>query len=240
MEVIIFSLLPAIVYAFIIYLSTPYRAVSFVTGLSYWSVGFLSVLFVYGFHHLAPSLSKTMFPPPVGLFFLAFVQIALVEEVSKYLSFRILNISRKENDTSVAVMFYAMMTAAGFAVIENYFYAESYGKAVLFYRSFSSVLLHMICGLFMGYFIARGRENTDVQHYTVFEIFLKRKPRWRKTIYTTLGILAAVATHGIFDYLIILDPKKAEDKILIMIIAGLWVSFLIGRSLSKNYVVKDE
>lgn len=176
----------------------------------------------------------------MGLFFLAFVQIALVEELSKYLSFRILNISRTENDTAIAVMFYAMMTAAGFAVIENYFYAESYGKTVLFYRSFSSVILHMICGLIMGYFIARGRENTDVQQYTVFEIFLKRKPKWRKTIYTTLGILAATAVHGIFDYLIMLDPKKAENKILIMIIAGLWVSYLMGRKLSKNYVVKEE
>ena len=240
MEVIIFSLLPAIIYAFIIFLSTPYKSVNFLTGLSYWAVGFLSVIFVLGIHRAIPHLSNPLFPPPLGVFFMAFVQIALIEELSKFASYKILSLSRTRNESTVAIMFYSMMTAAGFAVVENYFYAESYGKMVLFYRTFSSVLLHMICGLFMGYFIARGRENTEVRYYTEFEIFLKRKPRWRRTIYTALGILAASAAHGVFDYVIMIDPRKSDDKIIILIIAGLWVSYLMGRVLSKNYIVKDE
>lgn len=241
MEVIVFSLLPAIIYAFIVYLNTPYRSVAFQTGLAYWSVGFISVIFVTLIHRGLPFLNNPLFDPPVGLFFYAFVQIALVEEVCKWLSFRILSFGRqKETDTPMAVMFYCMMSAAGFAVVENYHYAEKFGQQVLFYRTFSSVIVHMTCGAFMGYMIAKGMMNTQITYKSVFEIFLKRNPRWRKTIYTLLGLATATAVHGLYDYVIMIDPRGNEYSILVIIIACLWVSYLAGRKIAQTCLVEEE
>ena len=240
MEVLFFSLLPAIIYSFIVYLSTPYRAVVFSTGLSYCSAGFISIVLVAITHTIFPFVTQQHLTPPVGLFLFAFLQVALVEEMSKWASFRLLNTVRKVPDPPVAVLFYSMMTSAGFAVFENYQYASHYGKDIIFYRTFSSVIVHMACGIIMGYLIARGQMNTNLRYKSVFEIFLKKNWKWRRSIYTVLGILAASAAHGIFDYVLMADRRNADYKVLVMVFAALWLSFHLGRRLSYEHIVVEE
>jgi hypothetical protein len=85
-----------------------------------------------------------------------------------------------------------MLTAAAFSIVENVQYAQraihgEFGnisaESVLTTRAISSVVIHMVCGLFMGYYIARS----------------KGASRTKKIFFNILGISTATFMHGIYD-----------------------------------------
>jgi len=142
------------------------------------------------------------------LLFLTFIQIALFEECCKYIALKLSDYSRgkrkKDLDSPYAIMFYCSLISAAFAIMESINYVQrtmagEFGlfitpKEVLFVRSFTSVVLHMVCGLFMGYFIAIS----------------KGKSLLNKIILNGVGIIAATIAHGIYDFMLMKSEYSKE------------------------------
>ena len=85
-----------------------------------------------------------------------------------------------------------MLTAAAFSIVENIQYAQraAYGEfgnitaeSVLITRAVTSVIVHMACGLFMGYYISRAKGASLI----------------KRILFNILGISAATFIHGIYD-----------------------------------------
>jgi RsiW-degrading membrane proteinase PrsW (M82 family) len=166
-------------------------------------------------HQVMYSVGDGMFriveePTLWAIFVFAFFQVAFFEELSKWFAFRVGNAVRGDTrsglDSPFAVMFYSVMIAVGFAVFENIHYV---GRALwgdlqgvdpnqmLLVRSLNSVVVHMISGLFMGYFIAIGRRCKNI---------------FKHAGYTILGLLSATAFHGLYDFNL-MKPGTMDDYV---------------------------
>ena len=192
------AIIPVIIYLFIVYLTVPYKTLNIRMMLHYFIFGFFSVGMVIGFSYLFPSWYKVKFDNfLVALLYAAFIQVALIEEISKFISFKITEKVRSIErniiiDQPISPMIYCGITALGFAFIENVKYAMDYGATILIVRSALSMILHFICGL-----------------YNKFKI----------RIYTFIGIMCAVFIHGLFDFSIdLLGPYAMAFSLLLLML----------------------
>ena len=122
-------------------------------------------------------------------------------------------------------MGYAAAIGLGFGLIENLMYLQVYDNDthVLLIRSVTSLVCHMLCGLFMGFFIAMGHIKDSI-----------KPSKWTKYKYYMLSLLAAVSFHGIFDYLISLTQKNITGAYVIS--GGLIIAYVMARKFFiKNF-----
>jgi len=256
---LMFAILPAVLYSLIIYHKAPDGIVKKKPMWSYIIIGFLSIQILTIIHFLFPNIQTyteyqtiiydlgngiTKFveePTIYAIFVFAFFQVAFFEELSKWFAFRVGKSARGDTrdgkDSPFAVMFYSIMIAVGFAAFENIHYV---GRALwgdlkgvdphqmLLIRSLNSVVVHMVSGLFMGYFIALGRRCKNI---------------FKHAGYTILGLLTASAFHGLYDFNL-MKPGTMEDYTTILgihfhttnnllIIFALIVSYFMANHLSK-------
>ena len=207
-------LLPVILYSLTIFSNSPTLSIRLKTSFTYLYTGLLSVTLLQFVYFIFPHIHDTFFKSYVGNFDLreghfevfqptfasllmfAFIQVALMEELSKWIAFKCTDYMRgkrrKNLDHPYAIMFYSSLTAAAFSIVENVQYAQraivgEFGditaESVLTTRAVTSVIVHMICGLFMGYYIARSKGATPL----------------KKVFFNILGICAATFIHGIYD-----------------------------------------
>lgn len=239
----LFSFLPGIIYSLIIYLSIP-NSVRLRTALNYVFFGLFSGLLTIGFNLLFPNWQNLLFiehimpgyfiPTTLTFFLLAFFQVALVEECSKWAAFRIGESNRqgKKHESPFSTIFYSMMIALGFAGMENIMYAFNHGPQVLLSRNLSAVIIHMTAGIFMGYYIAMGRRNIDLHHEkTPLNIFLKIKPKWKVIIYNIKAILVACLIHGIYDWNLMASHENRDLFCFLIIALALYIAHEIRNKL---------
>lgn len=196
----IFTFLPILVYAMLIYISTPRGSVNPKAGTLYFFMGMISTIIVSAILYMFPKWKiLTTNDIILGQFVLAFVQIAFIEELSKFSMFKFLSSFRHENDHPAGVMFYCMCVSAGFAVSENLLYLEMFGSSVLLPRAFTALIIHLIAGIMMGYYVALGRVEGSTSEIGSLS---KRQKKWA---YGALGVLAATVYHGMYDFNIIIN-----------------------------------
>ena len=253
----LFAVIPAIIYSLIIYHKAPDGVVKIKKMWSYIIIGFLSIQILTNFHFLFPNIhtyieSERVFyrigndfvsknkPTLWAIFVFAFFQVAFIEELSKLFAFKIGNflINNNIKDSAFAIMFYSTMISVGFAVLENIHYVnrvlsgDLYGinpNKMLIARSVSSVLIHMLSGLFMGYFIAIGKMSNNI---------------FKKLGYTILGLIIATLLHGVYDFNL-MKTANISDFINILginfhilnsliILESIFISWLMSKKLLKN------
>jgi len=208
-------IVPIVFYSIVIFSNSPVFSIRFKASLHYLLIGLLSVTVLHFIHFLFPHLNDIFFKINLGDFAIndkyfevyqrtfgsiilfAFVQVALMEEISKWAAFKFTNFIRgnrkKNRDHPYAIMFYSALISASFAVVENIQYAQramvgEFGQDVtpeniLIIRAVTSVIIHMSCGLFMGYYIALSKGAKII----------------RKILYNIIGISAATFVHGVYD-----------------------------------------
>lgn len=237
----LFAVLPALVYGYIIFKHSPKNSIHLNKLWIYTIIGFLSITFISFFTFIFPNFQKPLFQEFLGstnidgelvsffkkttltFVFLSFVQIAALEEFSKWVSFKCGDLFRGRNslrDHPYAIMFYTTMVAAGFAALENTEYAiktinGGFGEnlnvfEVLLVRTFSSVLMHMICGAIMGYYIALRAKSEKMYRIR----------------YNLIGVFSAAVLHGFYDFTLL----DSDTNILIFNLGGLsfhWPSSII-------------
>lgn len=244
-------LLPVILYSIAIFINSPSFSIRFKTSFTYLYTGLLSVTLLQFIYFIFPHIHDTFFKTYVGnfdmsnshfeifqptlasLLLFAFVQVALMEELSKWISFKCTDYMRgkrrKNLDHPYAIMFYSSLISAAFSIVENVQYAQraivgEFGQMsaenILITRSVSSVIVHMACGLFMGYYIARSKGSSPI----------------KKVLFNILGICAATFIHGIYD-MNWMKPGTENDYYNIMGVFPIHISsvIIIGFSLIIAY-----
>jgi RsiW-degrading membrane proteinase PrsW (M82 family) len=230
----IFTFLPAFIYALIVYITAPPFTIRWRIASLYFSMGVLSTILVNAVHYTFPNwdnpVSKTL---AVTMFVTAFIKVALLEESSKFSMFKLTEWYRnkKYSDHPSAIMFYAMSISCGFAVSENILYAQIYGGEVLLIRSFSAVLVHMICGLMMGYFVALGRIDNESPKNNI----TTAHPKIRMIVHTIAGICAATFYHGLYDFNIFVNGDAGADKSFSIVVGGLVITYVMSAHLFRYF-----
>lgn len=177
----IMTFAPALVYAYVVYRSFK-RTASLKVSFLYFLMGALSVTAVMAFHWILPWWTQVWhgdFVTAAAIF--AFYQVALVEESVKLLFYRFTDMYRKRLPGLFGTMFYTMSVSLGFAVVENMTYAWQMGDDVLATRAVSAVILHLMSGLMMGYFITIGRYRDQ-------------------RLYWSLALIVPTLFHGLYDF----------------------------------------
>lgn len=140
-------------------------------------------------------VSKINLPRDLISFLYIFFGIALIEEVLKYLVVKRKVLSSPEFDEPIDAMLYMIISALGFASLENILIFLS--SEVLFlpigetlilasFRFISATFLHALCSGLIGYFLA----------LSFFEIKSRNK-------LLIEGIFLATTLHGIYNFSII-------------------------------------
>lgn len=165
------------------------------------------------------------FPSPFIMFiFYHLIMIALVEEVAKFLIVRQKVIKDKEFDEPLDAMLYMVITALGFAALENLLYLSplllpswfpaeaklSLREAALVtgFRFIGATFLHALASGLVGYFLA-------------YSICFRKKRR----LLITTGIIIASVLHGLFNISIIILGVGAQSKNMTIIVMA--TGFLI-------------
>jgi len=124
----------------------------------------------------------------------SFLLIAFIEEIAKYLVVKKFVFRSPELDEPLDVMLYMVITALGFAAVENIilFFAVDYSYTILSAFQFSllrfvgAVFLHTLTSATVGFFIAMSFRSTK-----------------NKKLFFISGFLIAIILHGFYNFAIV-------------------------------------
>jgi len=183
----------------------------------------LGITFVIGFFSL-------FLPETTGIFSVVFfilynfIVIALVEEVAKFLIVQEKVMEDSEFDEPPDAMIYMIVTALGFAALENFLYLSPLlfgstsieGAATIAgFRFIGATFLHALASGVIGFFLA----------LSLFE------PK-RKKILLATGIIIAVILHGLFNLSIMGIGEGVEAKSTLLTTASIGFLIIILSSLA--------
>ena len=121
-------------------------------------------------------------------FYVSFIRISLVEEISKWIIIYLTTWSNKEFDYIYDAIIYSVFVSLGFACFENIIYTFNYGIVTSIFRAVISVPGHAFFAIYMGYYLGMSKLN-----YKNNNIVVAHK-------YKFYSILIPVIFHGIYDY----------------------------------------
>jgi RsiW-degrading membrane proteinase PrsW (M82 family) len=213
-NLVLLSFLPGLLYLGIIFLTSPYKSWNFGRSLAYLLGGSLSTLLLFFVYELFPFWDNLYLIPDnfIGqLLIMAFIQVAFLEEVVKFVMywlFRTHVLKIKDNQHPLATMIYAGSVALGFAFIENVMYGFNYTSDILYWRATTSVILHMVTGMMMGYWISLSQHKfkiktnptDDVMGISIFDVIMRNNTKFRNIFYVSMGLISAIFFHGLYDF----------------------------------------
>lgn len=174
-----------------------------------------------------------------------FIGIALVEELSKYLIVREKVFKNAELDEPLDIMLYMVISALGFAALENILVLLPLGSPFNFFETLSIIalrfigatFLHALCSGTFGYFIALSLNNQ----------------KNRLKLFST-GITIATLLHGVYNSFImrieesvtirngitvVANPEKLFSSIIFLIIILIGLAVLVSWEFKKLKKLKS-
>lgn len=214
---LLWTVLPPLIYAFILFLTTPYGTFNLQKSLYYVGAGLMSIIFVFMFDAFIEMKA-------LGAFKTHFFIVGPREELSKFLAFLFITFSIKDSSKHpVSTMLSLGMVGLGFALYENLSYTYRYGEDVLITRSFTSTLGHMIFSMCVGYWYALSNIATSFGNRSknVFNVVMSKYPTIRKVIYTIIGLICGASIHGLWNYNLSSFSRTTIPFMILLIIVGL-------------------
>lgn len=244
---LILCTLPSLIYSFIIYVSAPYKTISFKKGLNYLLGGSIATVFLLMFMNSFPywsGISYKVFNPILEplefLHFKNFIEIALLEETLKFSAFLFITKSsyKDSHDHPIGTMFYTCMTSLGFAIVENVLYGVNSDdpENILMWRSVTSVIGHMVFGLFMGYWIAVGRLGIRLRNRSLLDILVLKNIEIRNKFFGAIAVITATIIHGMYDLELSINGDKGIVTIYIILLTLLFLSFFCSLHVNNLYI----
>ncbi len=160
----------------------------------------------------------------------AFLIVALVEEIFKYLVVKFKVLSHPEFDEPIDAMLYMIIAALGFAATENLLILSPIPNISQFnffetftissFRFIGATFLHALCSGFLGYFLA---------------LSFCRIKKWKFFI---LGFSIIVLLHGLYNFSIMEVEGNLKFAMPIIILIGLaiFVSFALKKLLKLKSI----
>lgn len=168
-------------------------------------------------HYISENTSNYGF---FHLFLVLFLEVALVEEVCKWLMVRIFGYKSKEYDQVYDIIVYSSFVALGFAGFENIFYVLQGGMQVGILRALFSVPGHAAFGIFMGYYIGCAK-------------FYKNKDKFMYYRYMFLSIIIPSLLHTAFNFCLM-----TNDSFYFLIFLGFIIIIYITAVCKINQFVR--
>ncbi|MCH8312866.1 MAG: PrsW family intramembrane metalloprotease [Nitrospinae bacterium] len=113
--------------------------------------------------------------------FYAFIGVALVEELCKFIFLKGFIYDDREFSEPFDGIVFGGILGCGFATVENFFYVFRLGQETGMLRLFTAVPSHVFLGIILGYFMGRAKFS-----------FEPEKELWK-------GLVLVVILHGIYD-----------------------------------------
>lgn len=189
------------------------------TLVKYYALGILSVIIAnvfYSIFNYEPNSDSIFLVVFIGVFF----GIALIEELSKWISVKIGMIKDIEYDNMYDGILFAMIVSLGFAAIENILYVlgsiDSFASfyLVALFRALLAVPGHVIDGLFMGLFLEKAK------------ISKLNDDDFGNIMYHGLSLLVPMLLHTIYDSILIyLTGNHSETTGMIMFL--IFIAYII-------------
>ena len=197
--ILILAILPVIVLAFYIYKKDKYEKEPFSMLLLAFFLGILAIpmdLLVVGIINAVI--------PGSTVFYSAFFEAGIPEELCKWLLFMFVIWRNKNFNEFFDGIVYACFIGLGFAGVENLMYVfgnDTVSGALTtgVMRALLSVPGHFLFAVIMGYFLGMA----------------KFRPQERSK-YLILSYICPVLAHGIFDYLLMLSSAFSENNLELM------------------------
>ncbi len=177
--------------------------------------GFLAIFLEKGFKFATPFLKENL----ISLLISIFIGGALIEEYVKYLIVKKSTFKSPELDEPVDIMIYMIISALGFASLENILILTNYHPLldtaktmeIISCRFISATFLHALCSAFLGYFLIISFNKS-------------------KKGFFIIGLFLATLFHGLYNF----SMMKIEglEKFIIPII------ILLGLALFVSYAFK--
>jgi RsiW-degrading membrane proteinase PrsW (M82 family) len=115
---------------------------------------------------------------------------------------------------------YAAVVSVGFATLENFYYLDQFGIAVVAARTVITIPAHAFMSVPMGYFVAKSRLLLESGNETNFRFYLPMM-----TIIQ--GWIISAFLHGLYDFFLSLKMER-EAYLQIFVMGG--ISFWLGRN----------
>ena len=150
--ILLITLLPSIVIGIYVYRKDKYEKEPIKLLLTNFGLGATaSIILTF----ILSAVSKLFFSvtDPLSIlqqFIKAFMIVALVEELSKYLIVRYVAQKNPEFNEPFDGIVYAVMVSMGFAAVENIAYVAEGGLPTALVRAFTAVPAHAVFGILMG------------------------------------------------------------------------------------------
>lgn len=215
------SVAPAALLMFYVYHQDKYQKEPVKSLLKAFCAGMLSVVFTLAIVSiieyslgLIPYLNETVF-------YDSFITAGIPEELCKFLVFMIFIWHDKNFDEYFDGIVYASFISLGFATVENLMYVLPGGLGVGVMRALLSIPGHFLFGVIMGYFLS-----------------LAKFSKGKRGLFIFLGLLIAMAAHGMFDWLLMFSQRIGGVLAAItyvFFIAGDIFLWRLGLRLIKNH-----
>lgn len=244
-----FAVFPIVVYIFMFYSIIPYKFVSLHRSRRYLISGMVSPFLLFIFFFIFPWWNN----PVETAWFLkyviyGFLQVGIIEELNKFLAFQWVTSERinAKYDLPIATVFYSLVTSLGFALTENLSYVVSLYNinsnndfitpielrgsmiSLAISRSFTAVIMHIVCGIIIGYFVAKNYNNEN-----------RKISSTKKLLNVSSGVFFAALYHGIYDINLMVPNNTKKTLITIfVIILGITISyFIIKKLISQSRLI---
>lgn len=156
------------------------------------------------------------------VFFSAFLEAGIPEELSKFLIFMIFIWRDKNFDEYFDGIVYATFIGLGFACVENIEYVFSYGFSTGVVRALLSVPGHFLFGVLLGYFLSMAKFHPE-----------------KRGTYLLTGLLSAMLAHGLFDWLLMVSSGLGPLLGSIIYFVFIWGDIKLWK-LGLKYINKQQ
>ncbi len=159
---------------------------------------------------------------PLGLLAYALLAIGPIEEFAKLLPFVLVVLRFKAFDEPLDGIIYASFIGLGYAATENIYYLDFLTPLESAARGFASPVVHILFASIWAYWITRAR----MQHRPIGKALV-------------LGFTLSALLHGIYDFLVLLNPVSALP-IAAALIISIWIwRLVLMRRLHRDAIGKS-
>ena len=156
------------------------------------------------------------------VFFSAFLEAGIPEELSKFIIFMIFIWNDKNFDEYFDGIVYASFIGLGFACIENIEYVFSFGFSTGVVRALISVPGHFLFGVVLGYFLSLAKFHSE-----------------KRGLYILTGLLLAMLAHGLFDWMLMITQYLNPAIGTVIYLAFIWGDIKLWK-LGLKYINKQQ
>ena len=215
------ALLPSLIIAFLLYISDKKEREPITELIKAFFLGIISIIITLGISFIF-DVTKIEVDnlDMIGLAIYSFIDVALIEELSKWLMAHIFVRNNSNYNYMYDGIIYFSYVSLGFATIENILYIASTGLTAALVRAVTTVPSHVFFAMTAGYYYTLATKE--------------KNNKALRSRYFILSIVMPVLLHGFFDFCLLTKNYLFLLIFLVFVVSLYIVSIGNARKVEKN------